>query len=125
MVICYVFIGSVDVSDWWGFLLGWVGRVFDVICFFIVCMNSLGSLYGIVSFVIVKDGDVFKGNYGLEFFFIIIRDDVRFYKLFLDELGVKQVVVVIGGFFGGMFVLEWVYFGKEYVWCVVFIVILS
>lgn len=57
MVICYVLIGSVDVSDWWGFFFGGFGWVFDILCFFIVCMNSFGSFYGSVSFVMVKNGD--------------------------------------------------------------------
>ena len=41
------------------------------------------------------------------------------HKLLLDDLGVKQVAAVVGGSLGGMFVLEWAYFGKEYVRCVV------
>jgi homoserine O-acetyltransferase len=32
---------------------------------------------------------------------------------------VKQVAAVIGGSLGGMFVLEWAYFGKDYVRCIV------
>ena len=41
------------------------------------------------------------------------------HKLLLDDLGVKQVAAVIGGSLGGMFVLEWAYFGKDYIRCVV------
>lgn len=37
----------------------------------------------------------------------------------MDELGVKQIAAVIGGSLGGMFVLEWAYFGKDYVRCIV------
>lgn len=43
----------------------------------------------------------------------------RLHRLLLDDLGVKQVAAVIGGSLGGMFVLEWAYFGKEYVRCIV------
>lgn len=39
--------------------------------------------------------------------------------MLLDELGVKQIAAVIGGSLGGMFVLEWAYFGKDYVRCIV------
>lgn len=39
----------------------------------------------------------------------------RLHKLLLDDLGVKQVAAVIGGSMGGMLVLEWAYFGKDYV----------
>lgn len=37
------------------------------------------------------------------------------HRLLLDDLGVKQVAAVIGGSMGGMLVLEWAYFGKDYV----------
>jgi len=41
------------------------------------------------------------------------------HKLLLDELGVQQIAAVIGGSMGGMLVLEWAYFGKDYVRCIV------
>jgi homoserine O-acetyltransferase len=37
------------------------------------------------------------------------------FKLVLDNLGVKQIAAVIGGSMGGMLVLEFAYFGKDYV----------
>ncbi|KAM7186571.1 homoserine o-acetyltransferase [Naviculisporaceae sp. PSN 640] len=119
MVICHALTGSADVSDWWGPLLGGPGRAFDTSRFFVVCANSLGSPYGTASPVTAKDGDPSKGRYGPEFPLTTIRDDVRLHKLLLDDLGVKQVAAVIGGSLGGMFVLEWAYFGKDYVRCIV------
>ncbi|KAB5577762.1 Alpha/Beta hydrolase protein [Coniochaeta sp. 2T2.1] len=119
MVICHALTGSADVSDWWGPLLGGPGRAFDTSRFFVVCMNSLGSPYGTASPVTAKDGDPSKGRYGPEFPLTTIRDDVRLHKLLLDDLGVRQVAACIGGSLGGMFVLEWAYFGKDYVRCIV------
>jgi len=119
MVICHALTGSADVADWWGPLIGGPGRAFDTTRFFIVCMNSLGSPYGTASPVTAKDGDPSRGRYGPEFPLTTIRDDVRLHKLLLDDLGVKQVAAVIGGSLGGMFVLEWAYFGKDYVRCIV------
>ncbi|GJC96809.1 homoserine O-acetyltransferase [Colletotrichum higginsianum] len=119
MVICHALTGSADVGDWWGPLLGGPGRAFDTSRFFIVCMNALGSPYGTASPVTAKDGDPSRGRYGPEFPLTTIRDDVNLHKLLLDDLGVKQVAAVIGGSLGGMFVLEWAYFGKEYIRCVV------
>ncbi|KAL2171476.1 hypothetical protein VTG60DRAFT_2644 [Thermothelomyces hinnuleus] len=119
MVICHALTGSADVGDWWGPLLGGPGRAFDTSRFFVVCMNSLGSPYGTASPVTAKDGDPSKGRYGPEFPLTTIRDDVRLHKLLLDDLGVKQIAAVIGGSLGGMFVLEWAYFGKDYVRCIV------
>ncbi|KAH8809410.1 Alpha/Beta hydrolase protein [Xylogone sp. PMI_703] len=115
MVICHALTGSADVSDWWGPLLGGPGRAFDISRFFVVCMNSLGSPYGSASPVTSKDGVRENGIYGPEFPLTTIRDDVNFHKMLLDDLGVKQVAAVIGGSMGGMLVLEWAYFGKDYV----------
>ncbi|KAI0811609.1 homoserine O-acetyltransferase [Xylaria sp. FL0064] len=119
MVICHALTGSADVSDWWGPLMGGPGRAFDTSRFFVVCMNSLGSPYGTASPVTAKDGDPEKGHYGPEFPLTTIRDDVNLHKLLLDELGVRQIAAVIGGSMGGMLVLEWAYFGKDYVRCIV------
>ncbi|TAQ86352.1 hypothetical protein B7494_g5323 [Chlorociboria aeruginascens] len=115
MVICHALTGSADVSDWWGPLLGGPGRAFDISRFFVICMNSLGSPYGSASPVTCKDGNAQNERYGPEFPLTTIRDDVNFHKLLLDDLGVRQVAVVIGGSMGGMLVLEWAYFGKDYV----------
>ncbi|KAI9666995.1 MAG: homoserine O- acetyltransferase [Trizodia sp. TS-e1964] len=115
MVICHALTGSANVGDWWGPLLGGPGRAFDISRFFVVCMNSLGSPYGTASPVTHKDGDKRKGRYGPEFPLTTIRDDVKLHKLLLDDLGVVQIAVVVGGSMGGMLTLEWAYFGKDYV----------
>ncbi|KAK4502602.1 hypothetical protein PRZ48_006028 [Zasmidium cellare] len=121
MVICHALTGSADVKDWWGPLLGGPGkngeepRAFDMSRFFVVCINSPGSPYGSASPVTAKDGDPEKGNYGPEFPLTTIRDDVNLFKVLLDDLGVKQIATVIGGSMGGMLVLEFAYFGKDYV----------
>lgn len=121
MVICHALTGSADVQDWWGPLLGGPAdngkeaRAFDMSRFFVICMNSPGSPYGSASPVTAKDGKPENGNYGPDFPLTTIRDDVNLFKVLLDELGVKQVAVVIGGSMGGMLVLEFAYFGKDYV----------
>lgn len=118
MVICHALTGSADVADWWGPLLGGPGKAFDMSRFFIICFNSLGSPYGTASPVTNKDGDASQGHYGPEFPLTTIRDDVNLFKLVLDDLGVKQLAAVIGGSMGGMLVLEWSFFGKDYVRCI-------
>lgn len=121
MVICHALTGSADVGDWWGPLLGGPGepgkeaRAFDMSRFFVVCMNSLGSPYGSASPVTARDGNLQQDHYGPEFPLTTIRDDVNIFKLLLDDLGVKQIAAVIGGSMGGMLVLEFAYFGKDYV----------
>lgn len=121
MVICHALTGSADVGDWWGPLLGGPeepgrdARAFDMSRFFVVCINSPGSPYGSASPVTAKDGDSASGHYGPEFPLTTIRDDVNLFKILLDDLGVKQIATVIGGSMGGMLVLEFAYFGKDYV----------
>ena len=41
------------------------------------------------------------------------------HRLVLDDLGVRQVAAAIGGSMGGMLVLEYAYFGKDYVRAIV------
>ncbi|KAF3311254.1 homoserine O- acetyltransferase [Orbilia oligospora] len=112
MVVCHALTGGADVGDWWGPLVG-PGKALDTSRFFIVCLNNLGSPYGSVSPVTTnpETGE----PYGPEFPLTTIRDDARIHKLVLDDLGIKQVAVVIGGSLGGMIALEWAYFGAKYV----------
>ncbi|KAK7204418.1 homoserine-O-transacetylase [Myxozyma melibiosi] len=116
MVICHALTGSADVNDWWGPLIG-PGKAFDTSRFFIVCMNSLGSPYGSASPCTknIETGEIF----GPEFPLVTVRDDVNIHRLILDDLGIKQIAVVIGGSMGGMLVLEYAFFGPEYVRCIV------
>ncbi|KAG0308723.1 homoserine O- acetyltransferase [Dissophora globulifera] len=116
MVICHALSGSADVEDWWGPLMG-PGRAFDSTKFFIICLNVLGSPYGTASPVTL---DPHTGvAYGPEFPLATIRDDVSLHKLILDDLGVKSVAICIGGSMGGMQVLEWSFFGPEYIRAIV------
>ncbi len=112
MVICHALTGSSDVTDWWGPLIG-NGRAFDTSRFFIVCLNSLGSPYGSAS--PVTNNSETGRRYGPEFPLVSIRDDVNIHKLILDDLGVKQIATVIGGSMGGMLVMEYAFFGIDYV----------
>ncbi|KAF8938064.1 homoserine-O-transacetylase [Dissophora ornata] len=112
MIICHALSGSADVEDWWGPLMG-AGRAFDPTKFFIICLNVLGSPYGSASPVTLNPET--SVNYGPEFPLTTIRDDVRLHKLILDDLGVKSVALCIGGSMGGMQVLEWSFFGPEYI----------
>ncbi|KAJ3165836.1 homoserine O- acetyltransferase [Geranomyces variabilis] len=112
MVVCHALSGSADVEDWWGPLLG-PGKAFDPEVFFVFCGNVLGSPYGTTSPVSV---DPATGRaYGPTFPSTTVRDDVRLHKSVLDSLGVTQVQFAIGGSMGGMQVLEWAFFGPEYV----------
>ncbi|EXX68876.1 homoserine O-acetyltransferase [Rhizophagus irregularis DAOM 197198w] len=112
MVICHALSGSSDVQDWGGPLIG-KGRAFDPTKFFIFCGNVLGSPYGTASPVTINPET--GKYYGPEFPLTTPQDDVRLHKLILDSLGINQVAICIGGSMGGMQILEWSFFGPEYV----------
>ncbi|CDK28607.1 unnamed protein product [Kuraishia capsulata CBS 1993] len=112
MVICHALTGSADVSDWWGPLLG-KDKAFDPTKYFIICLNSLGSPYGSASPVTVDP--TVNQLFGPEFPICTVRDDVRIHKLVLDDLGIKQIALVVGGSMGGMLTLEYLFYGPEYV----------
>ncbi|KAJ3271597.1 homoserine O- acetyltransferase [Borealophlyctis nickersoniae] len=112
MIICHALSGSADVEDWWGPLLG-PGKSFDTSKYFIFCGNVLGSPYGTASPVTLNPET--GKPYGPEFPLATIRDDVRLHRGVLDSLGVKQIQFAIGGSMGGMQVLEWAFYGPDYV----------
>ncbi|KAG2216694.1 hypothetical protein INT45_003437 [Circinella minor] len=112
MIICHALTGSTDVEDWWGALIG-PRLAFDPTKFFIVCCNVLGSPYGSAS-PLTLNSDTGE-RYGPEFPLVSVRDDVQLHRLVLDQLGVKQIAVCVGGSMGGMQVLEWSFMGKDYV----------
>ncbi|BFZ54506.1 L-homoserine-O-acetyltransferase [Savitreella phatthalungensis] len=116
LIICHAFTGSADAEDWWGPLFG-KGKTFDPTRFFIFCANALGSPYGSAS-PCTRDPETGE-IYGPEFPLCTVRDDVRLQRQVLDALGVKQVACAVGGSMGGMHVLEWAFFGKEYIRTVV------
>lgn len=103
-LICHALTGSSDVLDWWGPLLG-TGLTFDPSRFFIVCINFLGSPYGLCSPVSVEKAT--GKPYGPLFPLVTVKDDIGVQKLILDSLGVKKIACVIGGSMGGMAALEY------------------
>ncbi|EUC40771.1 hypothetical protein COCMIDRAFT_30327 [Bipolaris oryzae ATCC 44560] len=115
ILVCHAFTGSADLESWWNPLVGGGGVALDTSRFFVICINCLGSPYGSASPVTAVDGDRNKGCYGPGFPATTIRDDVKLFKLLLDDLGVRQIAAVIGGSMGGMHALEFAYFGKKYV----------
>ena len=115
VIVCHALSGSADIESWWRPLLHGDDRVVNTSKFCVICFNSLGSPYGTASPLTYRDGDFNKGTYGPDFPLTTVRDDVRLFKMVLDRLRVRQIVTVIGGSMGGMLVLEFAYFGKDYV----------
>lgn len=104
LLICHALTGSADVLDWWGPLLG-TELTFDPTRFFIICINFLGSPYGLCSPVSIEKAT--GKPYGPLFPLVTVKDDIGIQKLILDALGVRSIACVIGGSMGGMAALEY------------------
>ena len=88
---------------WWDEVVG-PGLPVDTNRFFVICSNVLGGCMG-------STGPASRrpdGSYwGTDFPIITIADMVRAQIALLDQLGVPNLFLAIGGSIGGMQVLEW------------------
>ncbi|MFV0446580.1 MAG: homoserine O-acetyltransferase [Planctomycetaceae bacterium] len=91
-------------SGWWDGFVG-PGKGIDTDRYFVICANTLGGCQGTTgpSSLNPETGR----PWGPEFPFIAVSDVVRVYKALVDQLGIKQLLSVVGGSLGGMQVLEW------------------
>ncbi|MEQ1608881.1 MAG: homoserine O-acetyltransferase [Hyphomonadaceae bacterium] len=88
---------------WWPSVIG-SGKPIDTDRFFVICSNVLGGCMG-------STGPASRrpdGSYwGTDFPIITIADMVRAQIALLDQLGIQNIFLAIGGSIGGMQVLEW------------------
>lgn len=95
---------NADPTDWWEGLVG-PGLLIDPSRHFIVCANMPGSCYGSIS---PLDRKTETGEpYLYDFPFFTPRDMVHAYQLLRKSLGIKKVLLGIGGSMGGQQLLEW------------------
>ena len=90
--------------EWWPGLVG-DEKFFDPKKYFIICVNKPGSPYGSISPISVNPET--GQQYYHDFPVITIRDMARMYKQLKDELGIKKILIGLGGSTGGMQLLEW------------------
>ncbi|MEM8484335.1 MAG: homoserine O-acetyltransferase [Bacteroidota bacterium] len=128
IMVCHALTGDPHVDDWWGGLLG-PGKALDTDRYFVVAANVLGSPYGSASPLSTHPAT--GQPYSADFPAATIRDTVAIHKLLLEDLGVQQLAMAIGGSMGGMQVLEWGYYkdfvralvpiavgGRHSAWCI-------
>jgi len=114
ILICHALSGNAHVAGynnpddkkpgWWDNMVG-PGKAIDTNKYFVICQNFLGGCSGTTGPSSINPAT--GKPYGLEFPIITISDMVKVQKLLLDNLGVKQLLAVIGGSIGGMQVLQW------------------
>ncbi len=114
ILICHALSGNAHVAGfnnpddkkpgWWDNMVG-PGKSIDTNKYFVICSNFLGGCSGTTG--PGSENPSTGRPYGLDFPIITIADMVRVQKLFLDKLGIKGLLAVIGGSIGGMQVLQW------------------
>ncbi|HEY6504257.1 MAG TPA: homoserine O-acetyltransferase [Chitinophagaceae bacterium] len=90
--------------EWWPGLVG-DGKFFDPSKYFIICVNKPGSPYGSIS-PLTNDPKTNEPYYH-DFPVFTIWDMTRAYQHLKDHLGIRKILVGLGGSTGGMQLLEW------------------
>ncbi len=114
ILICHALSGDAHVAGlnnpddrkpgWWDIMVG-PGKGIDTNKYFVICSNFLGGCSGTTGPSSINPST--GKPYGLDFPIITIADMVNVQKILLDKLGIKGLLVVIGGSIGGMQVLQW------------------
>ena len=90
-------------TGWWDDVIG-KGKAIDTDEWFVVAPNMLGGCHGSTGPASHCPGG---GEWGEQFPFVTIRDQVAAQVAFSDQLGISRWAAVIGGSMGGMQALEW------------------
>ena len=90
--------------EWWPGLVG-DGKFFDPSKYFIICVNKPGSPYGSIS-PLSTDPQTNEPYYH-HFPVFTIRDMTKAYQGLKEHLGIRKILVGLGGSTGGMQLLEW------------------
>ena len=90
-------------EGWWSEIIG-PGLSVDTNKYFVVAPNMLGGCQGSTGPSSLNSNGI---EYGPEFEFLTIRDQVNAQKLFSDVIGITKWHTIIGGSMGGMQSLEW------------------
>lgn len=92
-------------SGWWDFMIG-PEKAFDTNRYYVICTNVLGGCKGSTGPWAINPET--GKTYGTSFPMLTIGDMVRVQKMFLDQMGIPQLLSLAGGSMGGMQALEWI-----------------
>jgi len=90
-------------AGWWGDIVG-PGLAIDTDEWFVVAPNMLGGCQGTTGPASLSPTGI---EWGADFPFVTIRDQVAVQVRFSDRIGIARWAAVIGGSMGGMQSLEW------------------
>jgi homoserine O-acetyltransferase len=90
-------------EGWWNGIIG-SGLAIDTDKFWVLAPNMLGGCQGSTGPASLAANGL---EYGSDFPFLTIRDQVAAQKQFAETIGVKKWAAVIGGSMGGMQAIEW------------------
>jgi homoserine O-acetyltransferase len=90
-------------DGWWGGIVG-SGKSIDTDEWFVVAPNMLGGCQGTTG---PSSASPDGAEWGADFPFVTIRDQVAAQVAFSDAIGITRWAAVIGGSMGGMQALEW------------------
>ena len=97
--------GETKPSGWWEGMVG-PGRAINTDRYHVICANVLGGCSGTTGPSSINP-DTGKA-YGSAFPRYDFSDAVDVYRMLLAQLGVKHLVALIGGSYGGMQVMDWI-----------------
>ena len=84
---------------WWEDMVG-PGKYIDTNKYFVICSNFLGGCSGTTGPASINPAT--GKPYGLSFPLFTIKDMAKAHRMFIEKLGIKKLLAIIGGSMGGM-----------------------
>ena len=95
---------AADAPGWWDLAVG-PDKAIDTNRYFVICSNILGGCRGTTGPNCINPAT--DRPFGADFPQITIADIVNVQRMLIDELGIDELLAVVGGSMGGMQALQW------------------